>query len=233
MIEIVNIMADFVNKMPYTIKVLSITLTDGVYSVTSCNTSYISERQIITIAGETYEVSDVIVNESFKLTPTNSGVIDLTIKQIILEPIGFYSGTLKDIDGERGVAKRMNVQKTPFVWLREPFTINRNYSRQLPYFGSFDAELYFMGACDPDNMLAENHRKEVIYPMHNIANNFFKYLRDVRRDKVQSVDRCSIRELSNMGTQSTNGMTERLFDENLSGVECRFSLTLEDLCKKC
>jgi hypothetical protein len=233
MVEVVNIIKSLVQNMPYTINVKGIVLSDGVYSITTCNTSYISERQIITIDGDTYEVSDVVVNDSFKLTPTSDGVIDLELAEITLPPIGFYSGTLKDIDGERGAAKRMNLQETPFCWLREPFTINRNYDRSSPMFGDVDLEIYFMGECDPDNMLAEDHRKEVIYPMHNIADVFFKYIRDVRVDVVNEIDRCVIRELSNLGTQGANGMNERLFDENLSGVECRTTLTLEKLCKNC
>ena len=232
MVEVVNTIETLINECNYDVDVISWTIAGGVYTLKSDNTSYISERDVIEIEGSEYSVSNVLVNDSFDLTPLDGGALTDKKFTISLSPIAFYAGTLRDIDGERGSAKRLNREETPFCWLREPFTIDRNYDRSVEHFGSVDFDLYFMGACDPDNMLSEDHRKKVIYPMHNVADIFFRYLRDERRDIVYKIERCVIRQLANIGREDADGMTERLFDENLSGVECRTTMSLETICKK-
>jgi hypothetical protein len=89
-----------------------------------------------------------------------------------------------------------------------------------------------MGECDPQNMLTDNHRHEVIYPMENYAITLLNYINE-RVDLFYNLEDVRMVEMVNVGSSGKNGNIERLFDENLSGVEMNFTLKMRQKCKKC
>jgi hypothetical protein len=227
--EVVTILKYLIDNLPRTIDITSITDNlNGTFKLNTCNTLYARALYTITIGATTYTIKAVEINKS--ITIESADPIVATIGT--LQNIGFHSGTLMDIDNERGSAKRVNQEITPFVWNKEPFRITLNKSYDRPEYGSADITLYVMGECDPQNMLTDNHRHEVIYPMENYAITLLNYINE-RVDLFYNLEDVRMVEMVNVGSSGKNGNIERLFDENLSGVEMNFTLKMRQKCKKC
>jgi hypothetical protein len=224
MVEVVNILQMIVEQIPNVIEVKYIEEDEGVYKVCTCNTLHVRKGMKI----GNFVVSDFSLNEWFEMSGDS---LDLNTKTITLPSFGFHSGTLMDIDGERGSAKQVNQQKSPFVWNREPFRIREDRNKISSLYGTATLDLFFMGDSDPTTF-TNTHREEVISPINNYVDYFLDFIESKKNwfGNLTFVDRY---ERVNVGTEGAKGYTERLFDENLSGVELRFDLVIKKECRTC
>ena len=227
--EVSNILKELITNISYKVTFKTIVdNTNGTYTLTTCNTLHARAKRTITINDVVYPITNVVLNESITVESDEP----IVIMEGTLEVFGFHSGTLIDTDNERGSAARVDQRVTPFLWLREPFTTVLDRNRETDKYGDADVTLYFMDECDPQNMLSDNHRHEVIYPLENFALNFIKYV-ESRIDLFYDLTTVRVTELINVGTRGSNGNFERLFDENLSGIEMTLSLPLKNNCVNC
>src|SRR5690606_35821761 len=113
--RLIPILQYIIDNIDYSVCFNSITEEDGVYTVTTCDTFYITEKTKFTEGVGTYKVTEFVLNESFKFVSTNNTPFP-DVNCITLDKLGFHSGTLVDAKGERGSRLNMNRQVTPFIW---------------------------------------------------------------------------------------------------------------------
>ena len=220
-INITDIFRSLINNISYDIEVKSIIDNlDGTYRINTCNTLHLRVGMFL----GAYEVTDVSINSYFILA--GSG-LNLNTNTFTLPTFGFERGSLIDVDGERGSKKRMQLQVTPFLWVREPFTetlLNNELSR---IYGNFDLELYFMGDNNPMSLQDEIY-EDVVNPIYNFVHHFIDYMNS-REDIFSEIRDIQIVKRTNAGVTQER----RLFDENLSGVEMRLRCDIVKSCSVC
>ena len=230
MVDVVNILQTLIANIDYNLYCKNITDNlDGSYTIDTCNTLHAREGMYITIDAEEYVVTDFVLNSYITIT---GGTLDLTRLSITLPALGFESGKLSDVDGERVTKKRLQQQVSPFVWNREPFNVVGNTDKLSNLYGNVSLTLYFMGDCNPNNMFTADHREQVINPMKNFADHFINYV-NKRRNYFGIVSSFEIIDRPFLEIQGVDGGGSRLFDENLSGVELRIDVPLKNNCVGC
>lgn len=221
--QILKILQFIIDNLDYTIKVKNIVDNgDGTFTIETCDTFYITEGTQFDISGTTYTVDSFVFNESFTVTSATFPSVD----NITLNPIHFYSGTLKDASGERGkVTSNGGLTPVPLVWSREPMALDVNRDFESPLWATASLELYVLTACDPSVWKNEDHYELAINPMYNITDRIYQFVDD-RGDLFNEY--LSERQIPRvfLGTEGSSGYGERLFDENLSGVQTNFDLEI-------
>lgn len=212
--------------MPLTIYVDNIVVNgDDTFTIYTCNTLHARKGMVISGIGT---VIDFTINSEITVSALS---LDLTIKTFTLPSIGFHSGTLTDVDGERGTAKRVQGQVTPFMWLREPYTEEIIGDKASANLLVARVTLYLMDACNP-NEFSDVIKEEVILPMRNLMDAYILQLQK-KSMYIAPLFNYTIINRNKAGVEGTNGYERNLFDENLSGAELRIDLTFKKECSSC
>lgn len=226
--RLIPILEYIVANLNYVVKVSNITDNgDGTYTLESCDTFYITLHTTFDVSGVTWTVTDFNIDTDFTVKPLISGATFPNVSQITLPQIGFLSGTLKDAQGERGTIRRNSQEIIPVIWNREPMTLDRNRDFESPMYGELDLELYILNNCDTVDWFNGDHHKYCVEPMMNVSDRIFKFV-DSRGDLFDEYTSERIIPRVYLGTQSENGYDERLFEENLSGIQSNFTLPITD-----
>jgi hypothetical protein len=224
--QLIPILQYIVANLDYRVNIKSLLFnsTNGIYTAATCDTFYITKHTTFIHGGVTFRVIDFVFNQSFTFTPVGTGTMPLSTNVITLPLIGFHSGTLADATNERGKATKVGQSVIPFIWNREPMTLNRDRSDDSPNYGTVSLELYMLNNCDRKSWLNNDHHKYSIDPMMNVSDRVMDFIYKNQRyfDEVESENITPMVFLE----QAQN---ERLFEENLSGIRSIFDLTIKDL----
>jgi hypothetical protein len=196
---------------------------DGTFSVFTCNTLHARKGMVVDGIGEIldFTLNRELVFESF----------DVSVKEFDLPRIGFHSGTLMDVDGERGTAKRVQGQLTPFLWVREPYQEEMIMDKASSNLMIARLTMYIMDACNPTEF-TDVIKTEVINPMRNLMEYYISQL-EKRSDLIGKLPNYTVIGRNKAGVEGANGNERNLFDENLSGCEVRIDLTFKKKCLNC
>ena len=174
-------------------------------------------------ANNEYTVSDMVVNEWLELTPLGSSPV-FNDSVIIGPPITYLHGTPSSTNIEYVKVDPMTVNKVPFAWLLEVY----QYDQPGPgssLAASFSVVIFFLTWGKEVEWTNQQQNERAIKPMENLANSFLEAIEaDYTYKTLQDV---TIRPRSRFGVEVTNKGSERkILDEDLSGVEMRFTLEL-------
>lgn len=227
--RLIPILETIINNLNYVVKVSNITDNgDGTYTLTTCDTFYITEGTKFTQGANQWKVTSFTIDTEFTIEPVSGSPTFPDVDEITLPTIGFHSGTLKDATGERGTLVRMRQQTIPFVWNREPMRLLRNRDDESPLFGTLDLELYIVNSCNPTDWLNNDHHRLSVEPMMNISDRIFQYI-DSNEYFFNTYEDEDIIPRVYLGNQGENrSYDERLFEENLSGIQSNFSLEIAE-----
>lgn len=223
-LNLVDIIKNLIADVNLTIKVESIV---GAQVFVCGSTLHITVGKIVTDSfGNEYTVTNMLIDEWLELTPISPApaFFDTVLNA---PPITFLHGTPQTTNNEYLQLDLITFQKVPFMWLLE------SYSSNLPEAdsalgGIFEVVIFVLDWCDEESWSNTQHNDLVIKPMQNLASAFvatinddfaFKRLADV-----------TIRPRSRFGVEVTNkGNKRKIINEDLSGVEMRFTLEAFDL----
>lgn len=236
-----TVMKDVVNSIDTTLyidRVLPVIVGSTIthYILYTCDTLHLRiGSRVVTWGGSPFIISDIVLNEYVTIVAT--AIIEEPYpKTATTWPIHFFSGKISDTANEMNDFAQVNNDKTPFLWIREPFEtfIEDEFSAIREY----DLQMYLLDVAVqvmehdmPTNKVwfTEDHHKNVIEPMDNLwrkrilprLEKEYKYFVEWRNERV--------RPHSLVGQQTEKGSKENLFDKKLSGVEVRLELDINVL----
>lgn len=188
-----------------------------------CDTKWARAGKKVTesTTGDVYEITGVNYNES--MTANNlSGVAPFESGEYMLPEPFFISGTKLAANNEWTIAADDLTQKTPIIWLLEVIR-ERRYGRGDTRLLSTDLRVFFLDETNVRDFYTADHRREVVYPMTELAEAFLDVVRSDQN--FETFEDYELITFSRFGVEQENGMFENILDANLSGVELRFSLT--------
>ena len=121
------------------------------------------------------------------------------------------------------------MNKTPLVWLLES-TSEERFGRGDTRLFEADLRIFFLDETNVKDYYSEDHRREVVYPMQRLAEEFVE---TIERDRsFKTLESYNIRSFSRFGVENESGVFQNILDANLSGVELSITLTkYKENCK--
>lgn len=180
--------------------------------------------------GNQYTVTDMVVNEWIELTPISPApAFDDTV--LFGPPITYLHGTPMSVNNEYLVVSSDTIDKTPFCWVLEPYTY-RQPGADSSLSGVYEIVLFFMDWAKETEWTNNEHNNRVIKPMENLANAFKNTINlDFTFKRLEDF---VTKPRSRFGVEVTNkGSEGKILDEDLSGVEVRFTLEAYDVKECC
>jgi len=199
------------------------TYNPGSGNTNFCETKWARKGKVISMAGEEFLIDSIEYDQEIEASylgslmpaPDLNGLIDL--------PAPFFiSGTKLAANREWTIADIDLTAKTPIIWLLE--------TMRERFFGKGDAReremelrIFFLDETNVAQYLTEDHRREVVYPMKKMVDEFIRAIAADRNFKT--IEDYSIRTFSRFGVEQDNGMIQNILDANLSGVELSIAIT--------
>lgn len=194
-----------------------------------CDTKWSRKGKIVTDAfGNQFLISEI----DYDVSITGVSLTDplLTLDGTITIPAPYFiSGTKLAANREWTIAGNDLTQKTPIIWLLE--TISETfYGRGDTRERDMELRLFFLDETNIKDYYTEDHRREVVYPMEKLAQEFIKTINQDRR--FQTIERYRMRSFSRFGAERDNGVFQNILDANLSGLELNLNLVkYKENCK--
>jgi hypothetical protein len=195
----------------------------GSGNIEFCETKWARKGKILSKGSEEFLINSIEYDQEINVSylgelipaPDLGGLIDL--------PAPFFiSGTKLAANREWTIADIDLTAKTPIIWLLE--------TMRERFFGKGDAReremelrIFFLDETNVAQYLTEDHRREVVYPMKKMVDEFIRAIAADRNFKT--IEDYSIRTFSRFGVEQDNGMIQNILDANLSGVELSISIT--------
>ena len=162
------------------------------------------------------------VNESITAEPLFTPAVPLD--GLTFLPLPFYiTGTKIATNNEWKKVTNDLTQKTPLIWLLEIIRKQKFGRGDVREF-SADLRLFFVDETDPTQFNTEDHRREVVEPMEELAESFLDVIRNDRSYPRSVTDNYQLNTFSRFGVETEQGVIQNILDANLSGVELQFTL---------
>jgi hypothetical protein len=224
-IETVDIIKGLItNQLTFDLVVSSVEVIDSnTFKIFVCETHYLSGKlsnnaQTIEIDNNTYEVLEVVDNESVTL----QGSVLLSIGTYQLPSIYFKHGTIFQTNIELSAVIDKN-EITPLVYLKRTFreTIN---GPENAIDRESDITLYFLTQANFNEWETENYDEYAIVPMRNAVYSFIEMLQNNKY--IGKIKDYQVTDIFRFATYSDKGAEKLLFNEHLSGVELTLTLPI-------
>jgi len=219
--ETVDIIEDILYEMNRTFVVDGVIQEGGdVYTLLTCDTLYLHELKDITIDGNEYRITSVLHNTSITIT----GDVLPNVDSFEIPLPTYFHGKAIDTNAELDMVDDKETI-TPLVYLTETYT-DRMYPNDQLKERDVDLRIFFLTTANYDDWLTNEHYDKVIRPMRNLVYNFIETL-----DKSKIIGKfASYYDLTNHAKFGIfilrKGATQRIFDDNFSGVELNIRLPI-------
>ena len=178
--------------------------------------------------GLLYLITEVLPNVSLEVNQISTPLTPLSGLTFLPTPF-FQTGTKLAANMEWTKALTDLTKKTPLIWLLEIIREQKFGRGDVREFET-DLRVFFLDETDPTQFLTQDHRREVVEPMEQLAESFLDVIRGQRVFKTLSDYR--IISFSRFGVETDQGVIQNILDANLSGVELQFTLTkYKENCK--
>ena len=218
--DLPNIIRDLVENYTETIQINSYVEENGIYTAQVCNTSYLSPCLSITINGEPAKIVSIAEKE-FKFIFT--GNVPSKITSVELDSFSFFHGTRIATNNELIDAPK--IKKQYFVWLPNGYSIEEIPFPDQGY--SIDFTIYVLEVFNPKWKYMDHHN-QVMYPLQRYAENLVNSFEQRAYVKDRSKRRGEIKHYADFGVLTKSGAVEKIFDQDLSGVEYRLSFDVDE-----
>jgi len=215
LIGVIDIVRDCVNGIDNTIKFT----VDG-DTLLTCNTSYVSICDILTIGSEDYEVTAIVDDESITL---DRDVFDSDVTSASIKTAKFRHGTVNTVNAElvRDLDKEP-IENYPFVFLLEELEIDYNVN-SIPYASSI-VKLFFIGQTNYQDYTIEEHHKKTISPLKGLVEGFINSVKNNENIDGLLVNSFTTNLHPIFGYTDNNGYTENYLNDNLSAIQLTIEL---------
>ncbi len=219
--DIINILKGVVSAMVITVKVNSVVDNgDGTFTIQSCNTQYLRECSIFSVAGNTYVVDSFV--QDVQLVISGSPV--LTTDFVIPPPLLIVgtptaaSQEMKQIEGD-------GLDQYPFIWVLETFIQPYNNDGLSAIVSEPAMKLFFFDSSKDESWLNADHRTNVVLPMKSLIDQF-----NIQLDATKGIgdfNQFAILDRVEFGKYEQNkGYTSSILGGDLSGVEINITIPL-------
>ena len=224
--EITYVVGDIASRIDNTIYGVTDSLTG---KVETCDSKWLRNgKTIIDTGGFEYLVSEMEYNEDFMAAPLGH-VNVFNGLGFIPSPL-YINGTKLSANAEWSKLTKNVTSKTPLIWLLEVIR-ERQYGRGDSRDFTADLRIFFLDETNVKDYYAADHRREVVYPMKQLAKAFLEVITKDR--SFETVEEVEYLSFSRFGVEQQNGMFQNILDANLSGVEMRLTLTKRKQNCKC
>lgn len=140
----------------------------------------------------------------------------------------YKHGTVIDTNDEL-VKIDDSTNKFPLVYVNEPFTETFNRDPESAVDRTSPLRIFFLSNFDVQDWNTDDHYKQVIQSMNNLADEFITYFRTAAGYGIITTEQRT--NHVNLSVQRTlKGQETQVFDDYLSGVEIRFTLPIKNNC---
>jgi len=213
------ILKELIDAMDLTIAVNSV-VGDKIYV---CKTLHLRELRVIEDElGNEYEVQDISNDEWIQVVALNGAPDPFEGSTVVCPPVYYLHGTPVTTNSEYSDLATESGNKTPFIWLWENyrediFGIRSSIEREIK------PRIFFMDETDEEDWTNEEHHKQAIQPMINLANELLRTIRNTPIFK-RGFD-SELMPRSRFGRfVDPEGNEEQIIDEYFSGVELQPTL---------
>lgn len=195
---------------------------DNTYTLTSCNTKWLTIKRTITIGVVDYQVTNIIVNQSI----TISGPSLPVATSFTLYPFYFVHGTIRAaVDEHNNKQKQPHTDRLPFIYLRDITPEKFNYDPELNKDRDSDCELYFMTDCDFTNWNTIQHENYAIKPMRNLLFDVVEAIKTSSNVDNSEIINTGVKDHARFGIYTDGqGHPKKIFDDYLSGTQLNITV---------
>jgi hypothetical protein len=189
----------------------------------SCETKWARKGKKVAASGEEFLITGIEYDVEMTSTYLGSTIPAPDLDGVINLPSPFFiSGTKLATNREWTIATNDLTAKTPIIWLLETLR-ERRFGKGDVRDREMELRLFFLDETNVEQYYTEDHRREVVYPMQKMVDEF---IRTVERNRnFKTIEDYTIRSFSRFGVEQDNGMFQNILDANLSGVELNITLT--------
>lgn len=217
-----------VNAMDKSIICQSVTDNlDGTYTMACNDTKWITTGFSVTIGLNTYLVTEFSCNEWIKL----SGSVLPTQLTFDIYQFKFKHGTIKAVASELNQLPNYT-DRLPLLFLHD-ITEDKIHLDVLDAVDNdVDVKLYFLIDSDFSNWTINESDLKAVNPMRNAVKEFIKSL-SISQYVTELTGVGTIRNYNRFGNFDDNGVIKNIFNEYLSGVQLRTSISFLRDCDCC
>ena len=213
LIDVIDIVEECVNSIDN-----KITFTVDGSDLLTCNTSYVSIGDILTIGGEDYTVTALVSDKSISL---DRDVFDSDVTTTTIKTAKFRHGTVNTVNAE--LVKDLGkypIENYPLVFLLEELEVNYNIN-SIPYASSV-VKLFFITQTDYQNFTIDEHHKRTIEPLKSLVDGFLNSVNKNKRTELIESFTTNLHPI--FGYTDENGYTETYLDDTLSAIQLTIDL---------
>ena len=207
------IQTEIIDKMPLTIEVVSIDALD----LTVCTTAWVRVGTIFKDDNDV-EFKVTAFNHNSLITVNNPGFVG----NINLTRPHFMWGTKVQTNNEYGQKASYSEDKLPMIWLQDGAISDRK-SKDKTIGADISCNIYFLDTYN-EVWINDEIALNSLSPMKSLSTEFKKSLEN-NFTFFQSMDGYSEVENTRFGTENDNGLVNRHFGDDLSGVGVRLSMS--------
>lgn len=200
---------------------------DGTYTFDCNYTKWATAGFNVTIGLVTYTITDFVCNESI----TVRGASLPTVLTFDLYPPIFKHGTILKVSGELNKLKAKH-ERTPMIFLHEILEENKHLDPLDVVDNDVDVRMYFLTEADNKNWSQEDAAEKGVQPMINLCNEFIKAA-SVSQYLAPLTGSGNVKPFPIFGNTTENGTVKNIFNEVLSGVQLKISLSFLKDCDCC
>ena len=227
MIDIAYIVRDeIVDKMNNVIDVDSIAGND--ITISGCLKWAAILKTVTDNIGDEYKITEIDrANNVITVEPLGAYVFTGDILNLNLPY--FFTGTPMATNAEWLQFTDDERKKTPFIWMVEltteqPFDA-KNAGR---IERKSDIRIVFLDTNNVEQWLTLDTHDNRLQALYNMRSEFVRVINS--NIIFNSIDNSSVVNLTKFGTETSNGFEKNIIDSNLTGIDCRFTLSILRKC---
>ena len=225
-----EIIQQVINSMDLTIHVNDVNGT----ILYVCETLHIRKDSVIKDdLDNEYRVVSFVNNESVEILPL--GAYTWSGKTIYCPEPTFLQGKWISANNEYLAMTKDTRQKTPLIWLVRGYEedhLGEMHSAEL----KVEPMMFFLDEADFNEWLNEDHDKEAVNPMYNLA---IRFVETIQNDEnFDDLDNWKIKDEPRFGVKTdknnkNKGNSKRILSDDLSGVGLKIPLKIFNNCQYC
>jgi len=224
----VNIVRELVSQMKFTFTIKSVTDNlNGTYLLTTGRTHYLQKNSntIFVIAGNNYEILDVVINESVLV---KGSVLPVVSKFDLPSPF-FCHGSITQVNMENTQIVDMK-DKIPMVYLLRPFSEDVDaMDENDPLIERQPAlTLFFLTEANFSEWTSDDYDDNAIEPMWGMLNTFIETCK--ASEGIGLLDGYRVEDKIKFANYNFKGGDKMLFNDNLSGKQLDITLPIYGTC---